>query len=369
MFKIEKTRIAVIGLKGLPAFGGAATVGENIIEQLKPGYDFTVFSVASHTTQAGDMGGYEQIVFKKFPFRKFNIFVYYLKSMLYCLFRGKYDMVHLHHSDGAFIIPFLRLRYRVICTSHAQPQVNEKWPSWVKFFFKINESIMLFFASEVTAVSMPLTNIYKQKTSRPIHYIPNGISLSQEVGNADLPHSDYLLFAAGRILPLKGLHVLLDALHKTRYQGKLLVIGDLDQLPDYKKQIESKVDGLDVSFIDIIKEKTALLNYVKRAKLFIFPSYSENMSIMLLETALVKTPVICSDIPANTAIFDEEEVFFFKTNNAEDLAEKINYALANMDKMHLKTENAFRKLGSTYNWESISRDYEGLYQNSLKETR
>ena len=31
----KKLKIAVIGLKGLPAFGGAATVGENIIEQLK----------------------------------------------------------------------------------------------------------------------------------------------------------------------------------------------------------------------------------------------------------------------------------------------------------------------------------------------
>ena len=29
-----KPRIAVIGLKGLPAFGGAAAVGENIINQL-----------------------------------------------------------------------------------------------------------------------------------------------------------------------------------------------------------------------------------------------------------------------------------------------------------------------------------------------
>ena len=31
---MRKTKIAVIGLKGLPAFGGAATVGENIIREL-----------------------------------------------------------------------------------------------------------------------------------------------------------------------------------------------------------------------------------------------------------------------------------------------------------------------------------------------
>lgn len=63
----KKPRIAVIGLKGLPAFGGAATVGENIINQLKDKYDFTVYSVSSHTDlKTGEYNGYKQIVFKKY---------------------------------------------------------------------------------------------------------------------------------------------------------------------------------------------------------------------------------------------------------------------------------------------------------------
>ena len=41
-----KPKIAVIGLKGLPAFGGAATVGENIINQLKDNYQFFVYSTS-----------------------------------------------------------------------------------------------------------------------------------------------------------------------------------------------------------------------------------------------------------------------------------------------------------------------------------
>ncbi|NWJ51485.1 MAG: hypothetical protein HXX14_11535 [Bacteroidetes bacterium] len=36
---IQKTKIVVMGLKGLPVFGGATTVGDNIIEQLKDKYD------------------------------------------------------------------------------------------------------------------------------------------------------------------------------------------------------------------------------------------------------------------------------------------------------------------------------------------
>jgi len=62
-------KIAVIGLKGLPAYGGAAAVGENLINNLRGKYDFTVYSISSHTNlKTGKYNGYNQIVFKKLPF-------------------------------------------------------------------------------------------------------------------------------------------------------------------------------------------------------------------------------------------------------------------------------------------------------------
>jgi hypothetical protein len=82
----KNPRIAVIGLKGLPAFGGAAAVGENIIEQLKDKYDFTVYSVSSHTDlKTGEYNGYKQIVFKKIPFKRFNTLLLYFISST-CVF-------------------------------------------------------------------------------------------------------------------------------------------------------------------------------------------------------------------------------------------------------------------------------------------
>ena len=58
---MKKKRIGVIGLKGLPAFGGAAAVGENLIAHLKEDYDFTVYSVSSHTyLKTGACDGFYQ---------------------------------------------------------------------------------------------------------------------------------------------------------------------------------------------------------------------------------------------------------------------------------------------------------------------
>jgi hypothetical protein len=80
----SKPKIAVIGLKGLPAFGGAATVGENIIEQLKGRYDFTVYSTSAYTNlKTGEYNGYKQIVFSQNKKSGLMTFFYYFKFMRY----------------------------------------------------------------------------------------------------------------------------------------------------------------------------------------------------------------------------------------------------------------------------------------------
>jgi glycosyltransferase involved in cell wall biosynthesis len=362
---MDKLKIGVIGLKGLPAFGGAATVGENIINELKDQYDFYVYATGSHADKTIAIEGYSQIVFKKFFIKKLNILVYYLCSALHCLFKANYDLIHLHHVDGAFILPLLKLRYKVICTSHAQPQVNDKWPFWVKMFFKINERIALKLADVFTVVSMVLKETVQKLSSRAIIYIPNGINLNQQILKGRPMAEKYILFAAGRIIHLKGLHTLIEAYKSGNFEGKLVVIGSLDHVPKYKDEIMKMSEGLNIIFIQLIKEKEKLLQYVKCADLFVFPSYSEAMSIMLLEAAFTSVPIVCSDIPANKAVFNENETLFFRTNDSNDLHEKMKYALENLPEMETRVKLAYNKLIEKYNWPAIAKEYDSQFKSLL----
>lgn len=364
----DRPKIGVIGLKGLPAFGGAATVGENLVKKMKGDFEFSVYAVSSHTDKSGfqEDGQYTQIVFRKFFIKKLNIFFYYLKSCFHALFKAKYDLIHLHHIDGAFMLPLLRLKYKVICTSHARPQIAEKWPWYVKFFFSINERIVFWFANHITTVALPLQKVYSKLSKKEVTYIPNGIDIKLEPSGEKSEFDDYILFAAGRIIPLKGLHLLLKALKMNGYKGKLVVLGDLDQMPDYKKEILALSEGLNVDYPGLVKDKNKLLRLIKDSKLFVFPSYSENMSIMLLEVASMKTPLVCSDIPENQAIFSEEETLFFSSNNYEDLAKKIKIAFSDPDKMSKRTEKAYDKLINQFTWERIAKEYTLLFNRFIQ---
>lgn len=364
----NKPRIAVIGLKGLPAFGGAASVGENIIGQLKDKYDFTVLSVSSHTSAGNtSVNGIRQVVFKKRGSGALNTFIYYWKSLFYVLFR-RFDLIQLHHAESGFITPFLRLKYKVIVTFHGIYNYKDpKFTGMQNWLFRFSEKLNVKFANTVVSVSNPDAAYIKEKYGRKIQYIPNGINIS-ETALSIIEHKkpeDYILFAAGRIYDIKGLHLLLEAMKLSGDKTLIKIAGDINQIPSYKEKIETMLPGLNTEFVGLIKDKTVLMQLVVDAKLFVFPSLTEAMSMMLLEVVSMKTPVIASDIPSNKAVFAEDEMLFFKSNDSDDLKQKLEFAIRNPEIMLRNAHNAYNKLSENYTWAVISKQYDTLYQKLL----
>lgn len=364
MQKIKK--IAVIGLKGLPALGGTSTVGENIINELKEKYSFTVYAISSHTDRSKTPEGINQIILRKFPIKKLNIFYYYLMSALHAVFKGNYDLIHLHLIDGAYILPILKIRYKVLSTSHGRPQATMKWSEFINIFFRINERIFLKYSDIVTSVSLPLLDEYKEINPRTVLYIPNGIKALPPEAIPAKQEDECILFSARRIIELKGCHLLFEALILSNFKGPVKIIGDLEQVPAYKKRILKLAQKLNVDFVGLITDKKLLMQYIRDSKLFIFPSLKEAMSIMLLEAASVKARLICSDIPENTAVFGDNEVLYFKSSDSADLAEKIQWALNNIEIMDQKSNQAFESLHSEYTWDKIAAKYDTVYKQILQ---
>lgn len=359
---MAKKRIAVIGLKGLPPFGGAANVGDNIIAQLSKDYDFTIYATASHTHHKGDYKGARQIVFRKFPIKKLNVFYYYIVSAIHAMFSRRYDAIHLHHLDGAFILLLLRLRYKVVATSHGLPYTHQKWSKALTPYFKLNEWFQARLSNHLTVVSKSLVPHYQKLVSAGrISYVPNGVT-PLAPAEVNLGVSDYILFAAGRIIPAKGVHTMLSGLHLAGYKGKLIILGDHGQRKEYEKELFGLAEGLDVEFRGLIKEKSLLNAWIAGARLFIFPSLVEAMSMMLLEVASLQTPILCSDIPQNTDIFGPDEMLYFRAGSETDLAEKLNWALSHPEEMRQFAARAHKALIDKFQWTIIARQYADIFE-------
>ena len=364
--KERNPRIGIIGLKGLPAYGGSARAGENMISILKNSFDFTVYTVNSHTQRkTGYYDGYRQIVFKTFPIKALNTLFYFIKATFHALFAGSYDIIHVFHIDAAFIIPILRIRYKVVAGHRARPQEFSKWNKIVRSYFDMMEWVFYKIPADViTSVSKDIVNRYQSYTKKKIIYIPNGIVIEsiEKYLEDRIERGDYILFASGRIIETKGCHYMLEALTKINYAGKIMVVGNLEHTPKYADHLFSFKKSLDIDFTGLVKNKDELMSIFRNSKFAIYPSMHEGMSNTLLELASMKTPVLCSDIPENTNVFNEKEVTFFKTNDASDLAEKIAWALENGDVMENKAKRAFDRIKKEYNWTNIADKYSKIYQ-------
>ena len=111
----------------------------------------------------------------------------------------------------------------------------------------------------------------------------------------------------------------------------------------------------------MISDKKLLLKYLRDCLLFVFPSRVEALSMQLLEGISMKAPTIASDIRANTDVFSDSEMLFFKSEDAGDLCTKINYALSHPDQMTTYCEAAYARLLKNYTWDIIARQYDDEY--------
>jgi glycosyltransferase involved in cell wall biosynthesis len=364
-------KIAHIGIKGLPSKGGAERVVESVVHRLKNRYDLTIYCDRRYTSKHTETPCIQLIRIPTIPGKHLQPFSLMLFSALHALLFGNYDFIHLHNAEACFVAPLLRLRYRILATSHGPAYDRQKWGRVARYLIRVVDYFFVKFPNKLTSVSLPVAEEYAKKWGAQVDYIPNGVEnslpLDQEGALGLLQQErvgdDYILFSAGRIDSTKGCHTLLETFLQIETDMKLIVVGDDKADPQYGIQLKDMAkDDKRVCFIPFIADKGSLFGILKKARVFVFPSEVEAMSMALLEAASLGVPIICSDIPPNKAVLDSKQALFFQTGDAEDLRNKLTWAIANpleMEDMGLKAQ---RWVKDKFSWDRVAEEYDRLYR-------
>lgn len=360
-----------MGIKGLPPKGGGERVAEAIINKaIEDGFKVTVYGKKDYCRQTKNSINKNIILINNFKGKHLSGFSFGILSALHALIFGKYDLIHLHYADFGYIVPLLRLRYKVIGTSHGAEYHRDKWGGLAKLCFKLFEIPFVKFSNICTSVSKPLAEYYHSKYKKKIYYIPNGIDFNEinACGNGaclnyKLPRHNYILFCAGRIIPSKGCDILLKANKYLALTTPLVIIGDTEWNVNYREYLRS-IANPNVIFMNFVNSNKDLQEIISNSKFIVFPSTYEAMSIMLLEVASMKKGIICSDIPENIEAIGQNALFF-KTGNVESLAEKIHYGLYHEEELNSLGLKAYNWIKENRNWETITHSYINLYNKIL----
>lgn len=270
------------------------------------------------------------------------------------------DVIHGHMEIGiffAFILSII-LRKPVIGTPYSFP-VNNLGTIFGKISKFLETKIYprldkLIFETE--------GNLQKLSEFRNIKYdnsvvINTGIDIpekSKTFGKLD----KIKIFFIGRIVKIKGLENLimsLTLLNKEELeQVEVDIVGEGEEYDFLQQMIEENGLKDKVKMHGFVNES---VSFFYNADIFVLPSYSEGLSIALLEAMSYGLVCVVNDFGLP---FDDETVYVMENNNPESIAESFRYFINNKEKIPSFGKNARAAIEEGFSIPAFVKKYEKL---------
>ena len=174
---------------------------------------------------------------------------------------------------------------------------------------------------------------------------------------------NFILFVGSR-QKYKNFDLLLNA-----YKQKINILNDLELVcfggGKFTDKEVNKFKSLGVNArIKNFQGDDVLLSYLyAKAKLFIFPSQYEGFGLPLIEAMSQNCPVLASENSTFVEIA-KDSIHFFKNNNVEDLAYKIEFLINSENDLNSKKFKAL-EISKKYTWENCAKKTLEIYKKLL----
>jgi glycosyltransferase involved in cell wall biosynthesis len=211
-----------------------------------------------------------------------------------------------------------------------------------------------------------------------ISVIQNGVDVTKfdfgfnywEARNRFADGSEKILLFVGRLVPEKGLDVLLAALPNILSNGvnaKIVAVGEGPQREEYQRMANEYGLGSKVLFVGHIDDWTLRALY-RVADVTVVPSKFEPFGIVALEAMAAHCPLVASDVGGLAEIVDHEGTGLkVAANNPNALAWAITRVIRDIGFKNWIVNNAYQKCLWNYNWNKIAEWTSGVYGAVLHE--
>ncbi|OGL95719.1 hypothetical protein A2348_03770 [Candidatus Uhrbacteria bacterium RIFOXYB12_FULL_58_10] len=378
-------RIAMIGQKGIEIGERGGGIEQHVralsLHLGKRGHEVTVYArrryvpVASVSTSRSRRNGFfPGVTVRYMPtvYRKnLEAIVHTFLCTLDALLRP-YDIIHYHGvgpSTLAWIPRLLKPKARVVCTFHSQDRFHKKWGRFGRLYLWFGEWAACQFPHATIAVSHVIQVYARKRYGRQIIYIPNGaevqvVEATDAVLAFGLEPRQYVL-NVGRLVPHKGIQYLIEAFQKMKEQSGnnrmgLVIVGAATYTSAYEKQLRGMAIGRnDILFLGY-QSGEALRQLYAHAYLYVQPSESEGLPVVVLEAMSFGRPVLVSDIPENLEAM-RRAGFSFANKSVEDLTEKLMELVNHPEIVEDAAKDTQETVRRHFNWEMIAVHTEAVY--------
>jgi glycosyltransferase involved in cell wall biosynthesis len=226
----------------------------------------------------------------------------------------------------------------------------------------------------LTATKATLSSLPAKVHSRCIKMIENGVDLNR-FSATSWPNSPSLtnplkILFVGRVIPVKGLPMLLSAISKVKEKlpVELTVIGDGSELNYCKEKAKELNISKEVKFLGALPlDKVA--EHMQNAHVFCLPSVRESGGAVLLEAMASARPVVAIDFGGPSEIVDKEVGILIPAKNTEFVISHLITTFIdifeNPKKWRLLGENGRKQAETKYTWSVKIQTALEIYQQNL----
>ncbi len=293
---------------------------------------------------------------------------------------GDIDVVHAHDwlvGKAASKIAE-RLKVPLVATIHATEYGrNRGLFNETQRYIHAQEKFLAELAGKVICCSRymrdEITGLFGVPPQK-LHIIPNGVDpLNLGVPASLLPvKKDFVsgkkIFFIGRLVPEKGVQVLLEAFAQlvVSNPGLKLFIGGRGPYEPFLRERAAELGlGESVVFLGYLDE-TGRNSYLKQVDVAVFPSLYEPFGIVALEAMAAQVPVIVSDTGGLSEVVSHGiDGFKVPPGRPDILAYYIGEVLNNPVLARDLARGAWRKIITVYNWQHIALQTLDVYGEIL----
>jgi len=279
---------------------------------------------------------------------KLGALLYMLGSFWLLLRHGRGAIYHAHDIGAVGWLAVIASRLlggrSIIKLRSGRYGYQKRLSSWLA---RWQFSRLLHLADRVVVVNREVEQLVKELgvSARQVVLIPNGVdtdyfcpaSAEEKLKSRralELPADKTVVLFVGRLVPVKGLDVLLRAwalLPDTVHAGALLLlVGDGEERGNLLNM--TQLLGLQNSVV-LLGEQREVKNYYWAADLFVLPSRSEGLSMALNEAMSCGLPFIASNVGGALDVQDEDENgVLFESEDYHELALKLAALVTRRDR-------------------------------------
>ncbi|HVK97905.1 MAG TPA: glycosyltransferase family 4 protein [Flavisolibacter sp.] len=266
------------------------------------------------------------------------------------------DIIHLNcfvYGHLPFKAPKIIVTHSDVYSWFLSVKKDDPMPEWQKYFWCVKNGLLG--ADRVIAPSQTMLqymqSIYTVRSDQQVIYNGRSSELFYAAKKSDT------VFSMGRIWDeAKNIKLLVDA--APNITAPIQIAG--------ANQFAENSFHLTHSNVEYVGKLSTLkiAEHLSTAAVYVLPAKYEPFGLSVLEAAFSKCALVLGDIESLHEIW-EDAAFYVDTNDAEDLADAVNYLMNNKDVRDHYAEKAFQQ-AQKYKSERMGAEYFNVYQELIK---